>query len=76
MDDGIWMSGGVVEKLGGRFHCFFVSLCLFGCDYAELCNHSAVNGAGVIKSSAEDALGFVDTCFFERGYCCRCICEL
>ena len=30
MDDGIWISGGVVEKLGGRFRFFVGSLCLLG----------------------------------------------
>ena len=67
LDSVICMSGVTVERLGYIFHCFIGSLCLFGGDGAEGCEHSVIKGTVIIEEFYDDALDFVDTCFVERG---------
>ena len=66
LDDGIFMSGSIVDKVGDLFHFFVSSLCLFGGDGAEGGKYSAVNGMGIIKEFYNKGLDFVDTCSVER----------
>ena len=60
-DDGIWMGGGIVEKLGGCLGSGFSACRLGGGNGAESNKHGAIDGSSVVEEAANDLLEAGDT---------------
>jgi hypothetical protein len=56
MDDGIWMGGRIIEKLGARFGGLSSAFGLGGSESAESDKHGGLDGPGVVQECPNDFL--------------------